>query len=352
MKKKLYTIAVLMALAMAVTSCLGDSEESEITTYDDTCMSSFAFTAVNRYIHTTSKSGGDSVYLQKLTVDNYPFTIDQYQRKIYNTDSLPVDCDLKHILVTATASSYSGFIAVKSATSDSLKYYSDADSLDFSTVREFRVYNNTGEKYRAYQVQVNVKTQSESSTLVWKQMPAGTEMPTTPMAGWDFKYNAAGDGILASQDNWATTINETLDDDSRLLPANGSFACWKLDNGLSYALLVGDSEAQDKYAVVWRKVIDNDNPTRSSWVYIPIGANNIYALPKGQHYFLLPYTNGSVLAIDSKGVIYKSRDQGITWKTSSTLRSPISSVAAAATDGMGGIWLLESAETGTIWYGK
>ena len=105
MKKKLYTIAVLMALAMAVTSCLGDSEESEITTYDDTCMSSFAFTAVNRYIHTTSKSGGDSVYLQKLTVDNYPFTIDQYQRKIYNTDSLPADCDLKHILVTATASS-------------------------------------------------------------------------------------------------------------------------------------------------------------------------------------------------------------------------------------------------------
>ena len=353
MKKKLYTIAVLLAFAIAVTSCLGNSDETEITAYDDTAMSSFSFSAVNRYVHTTKKSGGDSVYLQKLTVANYPFTIDQYQRKIYNTDSLPADCDLKHILVTATASGYSGSIVVKSAISDSLKYYSNTDSLDFTTVREFRVYNNTGEKYRAYQVQVNVKSQSESSTLVWTQMPQGTVMPTTPMAGWAFRYNEAGNGILASQDDWATVIEETLDEDSRLLPlpASASFACWKLDNGLSYALLVGSSDAQDQYAAVWRKVIDNANPTSSSWVYIPSVANGDCCLPKGA-YFLLPYTTGSVLAIDGSGNIYQSRDQGITWKTSTTLQSPINNVAAAATDGKGGIWLLESAETGTIWYGK
>ena len=352
MKKKLYTIAVLLALAIGVSSCLGNSDDTEVTIYDDTAISTFSLSAVNRYIHTTSSSGGDSVYLQKLTVSSYPFTIDQYQRKIYNTDSLPADCDLKHILVTATATAYSGSIAVKSASSDSLRSYSNADSLDFTTVREFRVYNNSGEKYRAYQVQVNVKTQAESTTLVWKQMPAGTTMPTTPMAGWEFAYNEAGTGLVASQDHWATSINETLDEDSSLLPANGSFACWQLDNGLCYALLVGDSDAQDTYAAVWRKLIDNDHPTSTSWVYIPITSNNAYCLPKGQHYFLLPYTDGSVLAIDSNGVIYQSCDQGITWKTSSAMQSPVSSIAGAATDGNGGIWLLESAETGTIWYGK
>ncbi len=361
MKKKLYTIAVLLALAIAVTSCLGDSNESDITVYDDTAMSGFSFAAVNRYVHTTSKSGGDSVYLVKLTVASYPFAIDQYQRRIYTIDSLPADCDLKHILVTATASTYSGAIAVKSATSDSLTYYSSSDSLDFSTVREFRVYNNSGEKYRAYQVQVNVKKQQESSTIVWKQVPAGTVMPVTPMAGWDFKFYLAGNGFVASQDNWATSFEETFDEDTRLLPypASASFACWKLDNGQSYALLVGSSDAQDKYAVVWRKLIDNDNPTSSSWTYIPMETHNNYGLPKLDkyaRYYLLPYTNGSVLAIDGNGNIYQSRDQGITWKTSSTLQSPTSRVLKASTDGKGGIWLWtrdsdDESDPGVVWYG-
>lgn len=351
MKKKLYTIAVLLAFAIAVSSCLGNSEEAEVTVYDDTAMSSFSFSAVNRYIHTTSKSGGDSVYLTKLAVADYPFTIDQYQRKIYNINPLPADCDLKHIVVLAAATNYSGAIALKSTISDSIRYFSNTDSIDFSTVRVFRVFNNTGSKFRDYQVQVNVMSQEESSKVIWKQMPEGATMPTTPMAGWEFAYNEAGNGIVASNDHWATRIEETLGDDSRLLPVKGSFACWKLNNGLSYALLVGDSEAQDKYAAVWRKVIDNDNPMGSSWVYIPMETSNIYGLPKGVRYFLLPYTNGSVLAINGNGVIYQSRDQGITWKIPSALQSPISSVADAAIDADGGIWL-ESSENGTIWYGK
>ena len=362
MKKKLYTIAVLLALAIVVTSCLGDANDAEITVYDDTAMSSFSFSAVNRYVHTTSTSGNDSVYLLKLTVANYPFTIDQYQRKIYNIDSLPADCDLKHILVTATATSYSGAIAVKSPTSDSLAYYSSSDSLDFSNIREFRVYNNTGEKYRAYQVQVNVKKLPESSTVVWKQMSAGTVMPPTPMAGWDFVFNSAGNGFMASQDNWATSFEETFDEDTRLLPdpASASFACWKLDSGQCYALLVGNSDAQDKHAVIWRKLIDIDNPTSSSWVYIPMEAHNNYGLPKLEkysRYYLLPYTDGSVLAIDGNGNIYQSRDQGITWKTSGKLQSPVSRVLSASTDGKGGIWLWtkdsdDESDPGVVWFGK
>ena len=147
-------------------------------------------------------------------------------------------------------------------------------------------------------------------------------------------------------------IEETLDEDSRLLPNNGTFASWKQDNGLTYALLVGNCDAQDNYMVVWRKLIDNNHPTGSSWAYIPIEANNSNGLPKLQkNYFLLPYNKGSVLAIDEDGNIYQSRDQGINWKTSSALKSPISSIKAAATDGKGGVWLM-GAETGTIWYGS
>ena len=84
---------------------------------------------------------------------------------------------------------------------------------------------------------------------------------------------------------------------------------------------------------------------------MPRDEGNHYYLPKGQSYWLLPYTDGSVLAVDSNGNIYQSRDQGITWKTTPQLVSPVSSVAAAATDSDGAIWLMES-ETGVVWYGK
>lgn len=84
---------------------------------------------------------------------------------------------------------------------------------------------------------------------------------------------------------------------------------------------------------------------------MPRDEGNNYYLPKNQSYWLLPYTEGSVLAVDGNGNIYQSRDQGITWKTTSQLVSPVSSVAAAATDSDGAIWLQES-ETGVVWYGK
>ncbi len=83
---------------------------------------------------------------------------------------------------------------------------------------------------------------------------------------------------------------------------------------------------------------------------MPIEEKNSYYLPKGHYYWLLPYTDGNVLAVDATGSIYLSTDQGITWRTSSDLTSPVSAVAGAATDGQGGLWLSEVG-TGTVWYG-
>lgn len=102
----------MIAVGMGLTSCLkNDSDDAETISYNETAISSFALSAVNRYIHTTTSAGKDSVYRQVLTVKNYPFTIDQYQRKIYNTDSLPADCDLKHVLATIGKSTYKAAIS-------------------------------------------------------------------------------------------------------------------------------------------------------------------------------------------------------------------------------------------------
>ena len=172
MKKTTYALCMMIAVGMGLTSCLkNDADDAETISYNETAISSFALSAVNRYIHTTTSAGKDSVYRQVLTVKNYPFTIDQYQRKIYNTDSLPADCDLKHVLATIGKSTYSGNIYIKSMVSDTLFVYNSSDSLDLSQTREIRVYDNTLTRYRSYTLQVNKKSDSSTgSTFIWEQM--------------------------------------------------------------------------------------------------------------------------------------------------------------------------------------
>ena len=170
MKRYIYALSIALVSAVLYTSCLGSDSTTEVTVYDDMAITGFSLSKVNRYIHTTYKSGADSVY--KKVMEKFPtFTIDQKQYKIYNTDSLPKDCDIKHILADISSSSYSGSILIKGISSDTLWIYSSTDSVDFSKTREIRVYNNTMEKYRAYEVTI-LQHQVETNQILWEKMPA------------------------------------------------------------------------------------------------------------------------------------------------------------------------------------
>jgi photosystem II stability/assembly factor-like uncharacterized protein len=68
----------------------------------------------------------------------------------------------------------------------------------------------------------------------------------------------------------------------------------------------------------------------------------------------LVYYNGMPLAIGNDGNIYVSRDQGITWKTTSeyTLPSNIGTYnLTALADDEGYLWLVGK-DTGEVWRGK
>ena len=116
MKRYIYTLCIIATTALGLTSCLKDSDKTDTTVYDETAITGFSLATVNRYIHTTKSNGNDTIYKSALVVKDYPFSIDHYQRKIYNTDSLPADCDLKHVLVTVTTSTYTGTVLIKPTT--------------------------------------------------------------------------------------------------------------------------------------------------------------------------------------------------------------------------------------------
>ena len=347
MKRIFQVFCGLLVAALSLVSCLNSSDDST-TYYSDMAIKTFTLGTLNRYLHTTTSDGRDSIYKSTYTATAYKLNIDQLNHKIYSADSLLPNTDVSRVVCSVTTSN-NGVVYVKSMTSDTLTYFiSGSDSIDFIQPRIFRVFANDGSGSRDYTVSLAVRSLA-AGQLLWTKMPAGTELPVTSMNGWEFAFNAEHNGINSSNDHWATVIKETFDTDTRLLPSgNYSFACWKAAKGLSYAILVGDNDSQEKAAVVWRKIIDPDKAT--SWVYMPLDDDNIYYLPKGRQYWLLPYLNGSVLAVDISGNIYQSRDQGITWKASSAIKSPVVSLMGAAVGDDGILWLQE-ATTGTVWRG-
>lgn len=170
MKSKITVFAVLFSSIFVLASCL-KNDSDEVVYYDDTAITSFSLGTLNRYIHTTSSTGEDSVYKTTLDCSKYKFYIDQYKREIYNTDSLPLGVDVSKVLVTATSKN-AGLIAANLMTQDrsgdSLVYVSSTDSLDFTNPLEFRVFNTSGTAYRSYTVHVNVH-QEVADSFHWSK---------------------------------------------------------------------------------------------------------------------------------------------------------------------------------------
>ena len=160
------------------------------------------------------------------------------------------------------------------------------------------------------------------------------------------------DGVLMETENGGLTWTEDqLDTDGALLPRTAlAYVSWTLDAMTDYALLVGNNPAvSDKAMTVWRKLADDDGDGR--WVYMPLADDNPYYLPRMEHVALACF-DGYVLAFGSDHKIYRSRDQGITWRTTSMYSYPADFTGTScqvATD-EDYLWLTDPA-TGQTWKG-
>ena len=303
---------------------------------------------MNRYIHTTSKSGADSVYKSVYT---YPvsFSIDQYNQTIYNTDSLYADCDLKHVLISVSTKN-SGVAVIKSLTSDTLTTILSTDSLDFTQPREVRVYSQDGKSYRAYKVTMN-KHQVATDQILWEKMPADSYPVDTEKEKWEQIIEDKG---LAQFIGAGTKEAYAYDMDGQLMVSKDEGATWEPDTlDDDYQLLAGVIEGDDIVSVVWRKVAEYAEGSQpGKWCFVPVEVFNRYSLPAPDNQDLnLVYFHKKVLAISSDW-IRVSIDGGITWKDYGKMPLPDDNLTAveACTDAEGALWIKEL-NTGDVWRG-
>ena len=374
MKRYIYTLCLLVLGTALITSCLGSDDTYDTESYKDTAITAFSLSTVKRTMHTTTKAGKDSTYTT--TLSSFPvFTIDQYQGKIYNTDSLPSGCDLSHILATISSKN-SGVIIINyptAAGADSLVYYNSSDSIDFSKPREFRVYAYGGSGYRSYTVAINMHN-AETNKLLWEQKQASDYPTDSKKSQWETLAASAGmkqfigygtkeayamsnDGqLMVSKNEGASWEQDLLDEDASLLPtANIAFVSFpfKYNVDTDYQLLVGTTDNMSKGCAVWRKIAEyGERSLVGQWAYIPTENSGSYILPKMEH-ISLTYFNGNILAVGNDGNIYVSNDQGLTWKTKSgyTLPSGFSyNNASITTDAEGALWLIDN-DHQEVWRG-
>ena len=370
MNKHISALFALIVGALMMTSCLKSDDKSEIIYNQDTAITDFSLTTVNRYIHTTSKSGKDSVY-KRVVSSPVLFDIDHYNQTISNSDSLFTDCDLKHVLISVTTKN-GGTAVIKSLTSDSLKIIISTDSLDFTQPREIRVYAQDNNSYRAYKVTMN-KHQVATEKILWEKMPSDSyPEDDTQDEKWDQIVDNAGlaqfigagtkeayaydmDGrLMVSKDEGATWNPDILDDSTTLLPRESlAFVSYPFEanEDTDYQLIAGVIEEGDIISVVWRKVAEYaENSQPGKWCFVPVEVFNRYYLPATNNLSLV-WFHHKVLAISNSWILV-SIDGGITWKEYDKLQLPNDFLMAvkACTDGEGALWLKEL-NTDNVWRG-
>ena len=375
MKRLSLRLCALLTGVVSLSACLNDGDDEKTGTYSDVAITQFSLGTLNRYTQTTSTStGNDTIVKTTVTGSLYKMTIDHMQRRIYNVTELPVGTDVAHVLCTVTAKN-SSMIALKSATSDTLSWYSSTDSIDFSTPRTFRVFATDGSAYRDYSVELNVSSttgvsfewQLSGTSDEWAAMASGGMLKSAgdsieavrrdSIVGTSTAalYMLAADGTLQSSTDAGTTWQqEPLDDSAALLPQQEGAACicWSYapaDN-TDYVLLVGQPRQADATTMrVWRKIAPWGGG--GQWVYMPFDETNRYPLQRMKD-ISMAYYNGTVLIVGDDLTMRESRDQGITWRKSTTYALPAGisgTKAIIGTDTQGRLWLLT--DSGQLWKG-
>ena len=368
MRKIIFVLTGIIVTLACLTSCLKDND-TETEQSNDAAITSFTLGTLNRYPHTTSTTGADSVYKVSFSASSYTMTIDQLGGKIYNVDSLPENTDIKHVVCTIGTRN-SSIPCFMKENNDTLWYYNSTDSFDLSSLRILRVYATNLKDYRDYSLTLNVKKRSGTS-IVWEESAladwpgkasawkgAATSQGLTPIgesAKEQFAMSSDGSAIMVSKDGGLTWVYDAMEPAADRLPSASDLACtsWPLrfSPNSDYTIMVGTPNYDSDRKAVWRKLADYDLGAASgTWTELTTD-DATYFLPSSGACSLV-YYNGAVLAFYDDGTVYESLDDGVKWEASSDYTFPDGDATAKpelATDAEGYLWLKSGDR---VWKGK
>lgn len=150
--KKPIAFVVMSALALTfLASCGDDNKSSELSS--DCAINAIVLGNLSRIYHTYLDNGKDTSYSITVPGAAYPLHIDQINRRIFNSDSLPVGTAVNKVFFTTFSAD--GIVSYRlESGKDTL--YSTKDTLDFTSPRIFTIYASDGSGSRSYTIDIKI----------------------------------------------------------------------------------------------------------------------------------------------------------------------------------------------------
>src|SRR5574344_1109513 len=245
--------------------------------------------------------------------------------------------------------------------------------LSKNIIMDTAAYRNIVIKSNVFYAKSNGNILSSTDAQTWTTVGA-TDVDRLVAASTTELYSIKGNKLQHSLDNGANWKQETLDDDSMLLPTQ-DFAYYTMplssNDSTDRVMLIGNRStskySSDTTAVVWNKIVEYASGSNAgNWIFYNKATDNrsIYA-PRLTNLTMIPYDDG-VLAFGGDGLgsskakafsqFYQSRDNGITWKNNHLYSFPVGFSSsktsfAAVVDANKCLWII-CGESGQIWRGR
>lgn len=169
MKKNLATYLVFLSLVcVGFASCSKSEDEAVVELSPYALVKSFSLGNIRSAYPSFTETGKDTTTVMTMTMEDFPFTIDQLTGEIFNNDSLPFATNVTKVV---TYLSVEGVPALYVDSIGDYVAYSNSDSIDFTSPRKLRVYSSDAQYYKDYTITVNVH-QLNPDQMVWDRTAA------------------------------------------------------------------------------------------------------------------------------------------------------------------------------------
>lgn len=309
MARKIFVPILLLITALGLNSCFNDSSSDSVSTNSDCAITAVTMGTLIRTVYTTTTAGNDTSYQISVAGAAYPMYVDQLKLEIYNPDSLPVNTNIRKVILSSITADGSLFYRTAGGT-DTL--FTTTDTLDFSQPKLFTCYSTDGMQSKTYKVTVNVHN-SYSEDFSWSTLADGAAALSGLSAQKAFMNNdklvvfAIKNGQpevlqadVTSPDQWtATEISEL----SSFVPSGVQ----QLGNYFYFAN--NGTLMQSADGISWAEVPTGLNIE----LLIAAGKNSLHALADNSIYVSTDGATWEEDAVDGNLADFPSEDQTSVW---------------------------------------